>query len=206
VTPVLSVEQKRQITGVVLAGGQGRRMAGADKGLVELAGRPLVVHVLARLRPQVGALLINANRNCAAYAALGWPLIADQLAGYQGPLAGVASAMAAAATAYIVTAPCDGPRLPPDLVERLYRALQGGAAELAVAHDGERLQPMHALLPTALLPDLQAYLAAGDRQVIRWYARHRLAEVDFSDRPEAFQNLNTPRQLAQLADALRGDG
>ncbi|MFM1891830.1 MAG: molybdenum cofactor guanylyltransferase [Pseudomonadota bacterium] len=201
---MLSAALKNQITGVVLAGGQGRRMGGDDKGLVELAGRPLVSYVLDALRPQVGKVLINANRNSAAYAALGCPVVADDLAGYQGPLAGFVSAMAAADTPYIVTVPCDGPRLPPDLVQRLYGERQAAAAEVAVAHDGERLQPVHALLSTALLTDLRAFLDAGDRKIDLWYARHRMAVVDFSDRPEAFENVNTPQQLSQLEQELTG--
>lgn len=184
-----------QVTGVILAGGRGRRMGGRDKGLVELQGRTLVEHVLAGLRPQVGRILINANRNRERYATYGEPLVADALEGFQGPLAGVAAAMQAARTPWILTVPCDAPRVPPDLLARLARALAREGAELAVAHDGQRLQPLHALLAVALHASLQAFLEAGGREVHRWCARHRTAVADFSDRPELLRNLNTPGDL-----------
>lgn len=178
-----------QVTGVILAGGQGRRLGGADKGLVEYQGKPLVTWVLAALRPQVGPLLISANRNQDRYRVHGVPVIADDLAGFQGPLAGIAAALAAATTPWILTVPCDTPHLPPDLAHRLATALQGGR-ELAVAHDGVGPQPLHALLPVTLAADLGAFLAAGERQARAWQARLRLAQVDFSDRPGAFANFN----------------
>lgn len=199
---MLEVAERQEIAGVVLAGGRGRRMGGEDKGLVVVAGRPLVAYVLDALKPQVGTMLINANRNRADYASLGCPVIADDLEGYQGPMAGFASAMAAVQTRYVLTVPCDGPRLPLDLAERLYRELRGVGAELAVAHDGERLQSVHALLHTGLLPDLRAYLDGGDRKVDLWYARHSMAIIDFSDQPEAFQNVNTPAECARLEQEL----
>ena len=193
------------VTAVILAGGRGSRMDGMDKGLVEFANRPLIEYVIDAIKPQAGNIIINANRNLAAYAGQGWPVVSDDLGDYQGPLAGFASAMAAARTPYILTVPCDGPRLPPDLAERLYRALHPAGAQVAVAHDGERLQPVHALIATALLADLQAYLAGGDRKIDLWYARHGMAVVDFSDRADAFHNVNTPEQRARLEQELSSD-
>ncbi len=193
-----------QVTGVVLAGGRGRRMGGNDKGLVELAGRPLIEHVLEGLRPQVGALLINVNRNHETYATYGERLVDDALTGFQGPLAGFAAAMQAADTPWILTVPCDGPLLPPDLLSRLSTALEGDDAELAVAHDGERLQPVYALLPVSLYPSLTRFLDAGDRKIDLWYARHRMARADFSDCPDLFNNINTPEQREHFS--LTGDG
>lgn len=185
----MALIQPERVTGVILAGGQGRRMGGLDKGLVEYRGRPLVAQVLAALRPQVGPLLISANRNQDRYRAHGVPVIADDLAGFQGPLAGIAAALAVATTPWILCVPCDTPHLPPDLALRLAAALQGDR-ELAVAHDGVRPHPLHALLPVTLAADLGAFLAAGERQTRAWQARLRLAQVDFSDHPGAFANLN----------------
>jgi len=193
------------ITGVILAGGRARRMGGKDKGLVTLAGRPMVEHVLEVLRPQVSTILINANRNSARYAAYGYPVVADRDGDFSGPLAGMASAMSEAPTPFIVTVPCDGPLLATDLVSRLALALARNQADLAVAHDGERMQPVYALLPVRLLPSLERWLAAGERKIDRWYALHHVALADFSDRARMFINVNTPEDrdsvTAQLQDA-----
>jgi molybdenum cofactor guanylyltransferase len=186
------------ITGVILAGGQARRMGGRDKGLVAFRGRPLVEWVIAALGPQVAGLLVNANRNREAYAAFGYPVIGDRVDGYQGPLAGVASAMAAAGTPWILTVPCDGPFLAPDLGERLCAALIGEGADIAVASDGQRMQPVYALLPVALAPSLDDFLSAGERKIDLWYARHRVALADLSDRPESFANINSEADAALL--------
>jgi molybdopterin-guanine dinucleotide biosynthesis protein A len=194
--------RREVVTGVILAGGQARRMGGRDKGLVTFRGRPLVDWVIAGLRPQVAVLAINANRNQQAYAAFGYPVIPDQIEGFQGPLAGFASAMAAADTPWIVTVPCDGPFLAPDLVERLCAALVRAGAEIAVATDGQRMQPVYALLPVALAPSLHACLAAGERKVDLWYARHQVALTDFSDRPEGFANINSEADLALLGEEV----
>ena len=179
------------ITGVILAGGQARRLGGLDKGLMPFAGRPLVEWVIAALTPQVGTLLINANRNHERYAGYGLPLVADLAPGFLGPLAGFHSAMQAARTDWILTLPCDGPYPAPDLVWRLAKALRHQDGDLAVATVGERMQPVHALMPVALAADLEAFLATGERKVTRWYARHRIALADFSDRPDCFLNVNT---------------
>ena len=191
-----------EITGIILAGGKARRLNGRDKGLEPFSGRPLVEWVIAALAPQVGGLLINANRNQETYGRLGYPVIADRLDDFQGPLAGFASAMAAANTPWILTVPCDGPFLAPDLAARLVAALAQDDAELAVASDGRRMQPVHALLPVALAPSLAAFLAEGERKIDRWYARHRVALADLSDRPESFANLNTEADAADLARRL----
>lgn len=186
------------ITGVILAGGRARRMGGLDKGLVPFAGRPLVEWVLESLAPQVGTILISANRTRETYAALGYPVIEDRLPGFQGPLAGFASAMAVVSTPWIVTVPCDGPFLAPDLVERLCTAHERGGAEIAVASDGVRMQPVHALLPVALAPSLNAFLGEGERKIDLWYARHRVALADLSDRAESFANINSEADTARL--------
>lgn len=184
---------KSEITAAILAGGRGRRMEGADKGLVELDGQPLVAHILKAIRPQVGQVMINANRNTDDYAAYGFPVITDELENYQGPLAGFAAVMKQASTKYIVTLPCDGPYVPSDLVERLGSALEKDNAQIAVAHDGTRIQPVHAMISVSLLPSLQQFLDGGDRKIDLWYAKHSMSLADFSDIPETFSNINTPQ-------------
>ncbi len=190
--------QPAEITAVILAGGRGRRMGGKDKGLIEINGLPLIEHVVSAVAPQVGQLFINANRNIEEYRHYGFPVVSDTMADYQGPLAGFASNMAVAETDYIVTIPCDSPLLPADLVQRLVHALQNEDAELAVAHDGKRLQPVFALIKVSLLPSLQEFLQRGDRKIDLWYAEHKMAKADFSDVPETFLNINTPGDQEQL--------
>ena len=190
--------QPTEITAVILAGGRGRRMGGKDKGLIKINGLPLIEHVVSAVAPQVGQLFINANRNIEEYRHYGFPVVSDTMADYQGPLAGFASNMAVAETDYIVTIPCDSPLLPADLVQRLVGALQNADAELAVAHDGKRLQPVFALIKVSLLPSLQEFLQRGDRKIDLWYAEHKMAKADFSDVPETFLNINTPCDQEQL--------
>jgi molybdopterin-guanine dinucleotide biosynthesis protein A len=180
------------ITAVVLAGGRATRMGGQDKGLVPLAGKPMVAWVIAALAPQAGRLLINANRNLAAYAAFGCEVVPDAEGGFLGPLAGLAAALDVADTPFVLTAPCDSPLVAPDLAARLHAASVQSGAEIAVAHDGERLQPVFALYRREVAPSLTAYLAGGGRKIDRWYAAHSLVEVDFSDRKESFLNVNDP--------------
>ena len=184
---------QQQVSAVILAGGMGRRMGGQDKGQLELNGRPLIEHVLETIQPQVKTILINANRHQVEYARYGYPVVPDLLQGYQGPLAGFATGMRAATTPYIVTLPCDGPFSPPDLVARLAAALEKEHADIAVAHDGERLQPVYALLPISLSASLESFLATGERKIDLWYAQHKIARVDFSDVAKTFRNINTPQ-------------
>lgn len=187
------------IIGVILAGGRARRLGGVDKGLVEIGGRKLVEWVVEALAPQVDGLLINANRNLDLYRRCGHPVVCDRLADYQGPLAGMAAALARVPPGgAILTVPCDSPTPPPALAARLSAALAAADAEVAVAHDGERLQTVHALVPAALREGLEAFLAGGDRKAEIWLARHRLAVVDFSDCRDCFLNLNTPGDLEEL--------
>lgn len=192
----------RDISAVILAGGRARRMGGIDKGLVELRGRPLIRYVLDTLEGQVDSIYINANRNRDTYAHLGHPVIGDLRTGFSGPLAGMAAALATARTRYLVTVPCDCPALPVDLVSRLSAAREREDAELAVCHDGMRLQPVCALLDRDLLPSLEAYLDQGGHKIDTWYARHRMATAEYSDQPEAFANVNTPEDLARMERAL----
>lgn len=183
------------ISVVILAGGRGRRMSQRDKGLVELAGRPLVEYVIEAIRPQNSNILINANQNLEVYRGFGLPVFEDQLQDFQGPLAGVASAMRQVKTPYILTLPCDAPFVLPDYQQRMWSGLQTQQADLAVAHDGDRLQPVHALLPLSLKDELLAFLSGKIRRVDAWYSRYAMGLVDFSDGARMFHNLNTPDQL-----------
>jgi len=195
---------KKNITAVILAGGKGRRLEGQDKGLVIYKGKALIEHVIEHIQPQVGTIIINANRNHAIYEGYGYPAIGDEMSDFQGPLAGFATAMKAAKTDYILTLPCDGPTPPHDLVARMLTTLNtitDISNCITVAHDGERLQPVHALIPVALIDSLEAFLANGDRKIDLWYAKHKLVLVDFSDQPDAFFNINKKEQLGEkLAD------
>ncbi|MGE5651406.1 molybdenum cofactor guanylyltransferase MobA [Noviherbaspirillum sp. UKPF54] len=190
-----------QITGLVLAGGRGSRMGGVDKGLQPLNGKPMVKHVIDRLSPQVGTVMINANQNLAHYQSFGLPLQADHLSGFAGPLAGLQAGLMHCATGYMVTAPCDSPFLPADLVARLGDALAAQDAELAVAATGEngarRLHPVFCLMCVSVLPSLTAYLQDGGRKFETWCRSHRLAEVPFPDEA-AFRNINTVEELRRF--------
>jgi molybdopterin-guanine dinucleotide biosynthesis protein A len=201
-----SLIQKSDITGVVLAGGQGSRMGGVDKGVQPLNGEPLALHVLRRLTPQTGAMLISANRSIEIYTQIGTPfharVITDTFADFPGPLAGIAAALQAANTAFVLTAPCDAPFIDPHLAARFAEALSVTHADIAFASvqdgAGERRQhPVFALLRTALGADLDASIRAGERKVRAWYARHKAVEVTFADE-RAFYNINDLQQLADL--------
>jgi molybdenum cofactor guanylyltransferase len=189
------------ITGLVLAGGRGSRMGGVDKGLQNHLGIPLALHALLRLQPQVGELMINANRNLGAYEAMGAPVWPDALPDYPGPLAGLLAGLERAETPYLVSVPCDTPNFPTDLVARLADALQAEGAEIAMAATHEdgvlRTQPVFCLLQTGLMESLVAFLQAGERKIDRWTARHRCAVVEFDD-AAAFFNANTVDELQQL--------
>lgn len=193
-----------QVTAVILAGGMGKRMGGRDKGQLELHGHPLIEFILDAIRPQVNTILINANRHQQEYARYAYPVLSDRQRDYQGPLAGFDVGLSASTTPYIVTLPCDGPLVAPDLVTRLLKAIHQDGADIAVAHDGERLQPVYALLPKRLLPDLENFLARGERKIDRWYAQHRMALADFSDTPQMFININTPEDRLLLQQEVLG--
>ena len=183
---------EQDITAVILAGGQGRRMGGQDKGLIEVDGRVLVAILIEQLEQQVGNILINANRNQERYQAFSYPVVSDQLDDYQGPLAGFACAMNTVDTDFILTLPCDGPLLAADYVARFIANQVQTGASICVADDGERLQPVHALIRVDLLSSLNSFLDSGDRKIDRWYALHDFARTDFSDCADMFRNINTP--------------
>ncbi len=186
------------VTGVVLAGGQGSRMGGVDKGLQPFRGKPMVAHAVERLAPQVDELLINANRNPEAYAAFGHRVIADEIEGFAGPLAGFERGLAHASGDLVVTVPCDSPFLPADLVARLAAALTRDGADLAVAKTGDQAHPVFSLMMRGVHESLRAFLASGQRKIDKWYAVLKVVEVAFDDEADAFMNINTREELANL--------
>lgn len=197
---------KNQITGIVLAGGRGSRMGGVDKGLQLFNGKPLVENAVERLRPQVGTMLINANRNLEIYTTLGAPVLVDGLADFAGPLAGFLVGLAHCETPYLATIPCDTPCFPADLIDRLTQALVQENADIAMASspdDTGKLchQPVFCLLKRELLTSLQAFTTDGGRKIGAWTAQHQLVRVPFNlahDDPKAFYNANTLADLQQL--------
>jgi len=192
------------ISGVILAGGLGRRMGGGDKGLRELGGRPMVAWVIERLAAQVDELLINANQNPERYAAFGRPVFPDQISGFAGPLAGLHAALEAARHPLVATAPCDSPFLPDGLVARLYAGLLATGADLAVARTFDQAHPVFCLCKRQLQPHLAAFLNSGQRQFALWYATVNTVEVAFDDVAPAFANINTPDELARCTAQCQG--
>lgn len=183
------------VTGLVLAGGQGRRMGSVDKGLVELAGAPMIRRVLDRFAPQVDDVLINANQNLERYRALGYPVIEDTVGGYAGPLAGLHAGLSAASVSRIATVPCDSPFLPLDLVSRLTAALDRAGADLAVARTFDQPHPVFCVVEHRVLGHLDAFLRGGGRKIDAWYATLAVIEVPFDDAADAFRNINTREEL-----------
>jgi len=187
-------ETSAGVTGVVLAGGQGRRMGGVDKGLQLLHGRPMVAAVLERLAPQVDEILINANQNLAEYERFGHRVVPDAVGGFAGPLAGLHAGLCAARHRLVLTVPCDSPFLPADLRSRLAGALRDN--DLAVAKTGEQPHPVFALVRASVRANLEAFLAGGGRKIDAWYAALNIVEVPFDDEADAFRNINTREELA----------
>ena len=195
------INQSNDITGLILAGGRGTRMGGIDKGLQPHLGVPLAQHALQRLRPQVAALLLNANRNLPAYQAMGVPVWPDELPDFPGPLAGMLAGLNHCRTPYLVTVPCDSPNFPHDLIAHLAESLTGTDDEMATAYtreDGElRAQPVFCLMKTSLRDSLRSFIGSGERKTGLFAARHHGSRVEFSD-AAAFANANTLSELAGL--------
>jgi molybdopterin-guanine dinucleotide biosynthesis protein A len=201
-----------EITGLVLAGGRGSRMGGVDKGLQNFNGTPLALHAVLRLGPQVGEVLVNANRNLAAYESFGVPVWPDGLADYAGPLAGFLTGLERCETPYLLTVPCDTPLFPLDLASRLAAAMAADDADIAMVSAPEAAdapgtaaallpQPVFCLLRAALLDSLVRFTQDGGRKIDRWTGQHRTVLVPF-DRPgdaaDAFFNANTLAELHTL--------
>jgi len=190
-----------QITGLILAGGRGSRMGNVDKGLQTFRGAPMVLHAIMRLSPQVGPLIINANQNIGPYEGFGYPVWPDQLTGFEGPLAGLQTGLSHCDTDYLVTAPCDSPFLPENLVPMLADALVAANADLAVAvteEDGRRQpHPVFCLMKAGVLPSLTVFLQEGGRKIDKWYRSLHFVEVLFPDET-AFRNINTVDELRRF--------
>ena len=190
--------ENQRISGVILAGGKGRRMGGVDKGLQPFRGRSLIEWIIERLRPQVDEILINANQNRDRYADYGYRVISDLVPDFAGPLAGFHSALSAASNDLVLTVPCDSPFMPDDLADRLRHAHNAAAADVAVARTGEQVHPVFCLLRRTLRTNLDDYLSGGGRKIDAWYADLKVIEVAFDDEADAFGNFNT---LAELTAA-----
>ena len=187
-----------RVAGVVLAGGLGRRMGGVDKGLQPLRGKPMVQWVLERMAPQVDEVMINANRHSEDYSVFGWPVIADRIEGFAGPLAGLHAALSATALPLVATVPCDSPFLPADLIARLKGALVQHDADLASVRALGRAHPVFCLCRRTVLGPLAAFLQTGGRKVEAWHGTVAAVAVDFDDQAEAFSNINTREELAHF--------
>jgi len=191
------------ITGVILAGGRAKRMGGQDKGLVSVHGQPMIKLIIEQLALQVNGIIINANRNIEQYKKFNYPVISDHDSDdFYGPLAGMLSAMKASNTDYILSVPCDSPFLPSDLSERLLTELLNHNSDISVVHDGERMQPVFALIKTNLADSLQAFLDNGDRKIDLWYKQHHMVLADLSDCKNISLNINTPDELQKLEQQL----
>ena len=203
----------QHITGLILAGGQGRRMGGVDKGLQNFHGIPLALHTLMRLGPQVDSVMVNANRNLAAYESLGASVWPDASADFAGPLSGFLVGLERAETPYVLTVPCDTPRLPLDLAERLATAMERDNADIAMAAAPEtddhgqtllRPQPVFCLMKIELSESLVRFTHGGGRKIDAWTSQHHTVIVPFdtaNDDPLAFANINTLHELQALENA-----
>ena len=189
---------------VILAGGLARRMEGRDKGLIELAGKPLVEWVIGRVKPQVDSLVLSANRNAEAYGKFGYRVCADVIDGHVGPLAGLLTGMQNLDEEAVFMCPCDSPFVPEDMVVRLALALTNSSADIAVADDGQRMQPVFCLARRSTEASLRAFLDAGDRKIDRWYAGENCTRVDFSGSSDAFKNINTEEERLAVEQSLPG--
>ena len=187
-----------QVTGVILAGGLARRMNHQDKGLIPYQGRPMISYVIAAMSPVVDQLIINANRNIEHYQQWGWPVLTDSTASFDGPLAGILTAMRHSQTNVLLVAPCDCPLITSKHLQQLLNTRQQHAADIAVAFDGERLHPVFLALKTSLRTELQDYLASGQRKVETWLTRYHTVKTDFSDQQALFTNINTMTELSTL--------
>jgi len=198
--------KQAKITGVILAGGRARRMGGQDKGLIPLIDRPLITYVLDAVKPCVDQLLINANRSQEEYKRFQIPVISDETTGFDGPLAGILAAMKVSQTDALITAPCDTPMLQERMVQRMINTMRNHEAEICVAHDGNRLQPVFLGLDCELKKNLERYLDSGNRKIDIWLNQHVMKVVDYSDCPEMFVNINSPDELADIEAMMMKKG
>lgn len=192
------MNNQTKITGVILAGGLGRRMNNQDKGLINYKDRPMVSYAIAALTTVADQAIINANRNQEQYRQFGLPVVADQTDSFDGPLAGVLTAMIHAETDILVVMPCDSPLIKAEHLQKLLATRAESDADVAVAFDGERLHPVFLAIKTSLKISLQDYLASGQRKADHWLEQQKMVKADFSNGPEIFANINTLTELSEL--------
>lgn len=185
---------QERVGAVVLAGGLARRMGGKDKGLIQLGDQPMASWAINTVKPQVHKVVINANRNHDDYAALGCPVVADRHSGHIGPLAGLSAAMHHLDTDYVFMCPCDSPFVSASIVSLLGEPCIDQAHDVAVAHDGERLQPVFCVVNQRCLASLDEYLESGERKIDRWYATQNTVEVNCQSIIQSFRNINTEEE------------
>lgn len=183
------------LTVLILAGGQAKRMGGGDKGLIDCAGRPMIAQVLDKVAPLCASILISANRNLERYADYGYPVLRDQRIDYPGPLAGIESGLAACTTDYLWILPCDAPTFSSDLLDRLTSVCSNAGIPAAVPDDGDYVQATFALLRRETLESLHQFLNSGQRKLQTWLTELPAVRVNCSDHPEWFANINTPDDL-----------
>ena len=186
------------VMGVILAGGLARRMNNQDKGLINYNGKPLVTYAINALSAITKHILINANRNKETYLSFGFPVIADQTDSFDGPLAGILTAMINTDANILIIVPCDSPLIKDKHLQKLLTALTKNNADIAVAFDGTHLHPVFLALKISLKNSLQEYLDSGQRKVLNWIEQQNMVKVDFQDEPEIFININTLTELAEL--------
>lgn len=192
------MNNKTIVTGVILAGGLARRMNNRDKGLINYKGRPMVSYAIAALTSVADQSIINANRNREQYETFGLTVVADQTDTFDGPLAGVLTAMLNTNADVLVVIPCDSPLIKAEHLQRLLATRAENDADVAVAFDGERLHPVFLAIKTSLQSSLQDYLASGQRKLDHWLEQQKMVKADFSKEPEIFTNINTLTELSEL--------
>jgi len=195
------MNSQTKVAGVILAGGRARRMNNQDKGLVNFNGRPMVSYAIAALAPVVECVFINANRNIDLYRQFGLPVISDQTDSFDGPLAGILTAMIHVDADVLAVMPCDSPLIKSEHLRKLLSVREENNADVAVAFDGEKMHPVFLAIKTSLQDSLQNYLAGGQRKVAVWLEQQNLVQVDFSSEPEIFSNINTMTELSKLEGA-----
>ena len=186
---------KNDVAAVILAGGKAKRMQGTDKGLITLKGKPMITYVINALNTQLDEIFINANRNKQQYQELGYPVISDLTDDYLGPLAGILSGLKATKKEFLLVVPCDSPNLSDTILIELYNNIKQNKADIAVAHDGNRMHPVFALIKKTLINSLNEYLADGGRKIDEWYFLNNYCVVRFTDSHEMFNNINSPKDL-----------
>ncbi|UOA10622.1 molybdenum cofactor guanylyltransferase MobA [Methylobacter sp. S3L5C] len=192
------MNNQTKVAGIILAGGLARRMNNQDKGLVNYKGHPMISYAIAALTAVADESIINANRNREQYQAFGLPIVPDQTDRFDGPLAGVLTAMIYTDAEILVVVPCDSPLIKAEHLQKLLATRAENEADVAVAFDGERLHPVFLAIKTSLKSGLQDYLASGERKISHWLEQQKMVKADFSNEPEIFININTLAELSEL--------